>query len=26
VLEQGHLTYYEDLDAAINQHDRNMKS
>jgi len=25
VLEQGHLTYYEDLDAAINQHDRNMK-
>jgi len=25
VLEQGHLTYYEDLDAAIDQHDRNMK-
>jgi len=25
VLEQGRLTFFDDLDAAIDQHDRNMK-
>jgi len=25
VLEQGHLTYYEDLDEAIARHDQNMR-